>query len=811
MSMPSFYILPSLVIHATTNIQELLSREIPEQVGEMNPIVSSEFEFRNMFFQLEHHREEHAVRSAPHALHALFQLPEFMILSPSPQSVIKASAPWSINLPTIQSAMNIAAQRLELSMPVFVVGRDSDGPFGMSTSVFTGRHAAKAFFADKFNPDSQEREVRLFNGVTVALPITPLSLWNTAVDVVGGEPQRIAGRESLTVTTTRAAWTAPMEFDGFGPTVDPVSSLDLSFQWPKARAGSFSSFTVVPDEAPVWSLRLQSIRSPMRLTTLLKGLLGIVRSTSDGREMPDVLPTPFTAIPPMGGSMRTPLDVGIKAAPLGSCVLALAIDTAMSGRVIEMASKWKGFVSHLVEAWDERDILEHVGLDPPLLDHSMIFQRVCMVNIAIAEYNRNPARYEGVSRRFTENDEADTGTTDEVDPTPDPTPAPPAVEWGDDLSDLSDSDSTISESSSAFMSASDTEAALTSTLPPGRGAVAALPGVFLLHHPSRPLNIPRVQPPAPISEEKLILHEQVLAELAAPDMAHVRERFHSSQLLCDMQAFKAANPGAILADFIRWYSPNDWIPARPVTDSVIVDVDVSEELVKLGITEQMVRNARNVVGFKLSPRMDADGGIWKTLWEGAEPLAADEQQPLFDAVGEAETTLSALDAMAPFDVASELFWTLFFYVYKELERIQLISQIETDFDSLKDFIKTHIRSTFSGIHYRPALAVMDHIVGLTETVEHQLAVYASLSAKLDDKTEATRQLVKVLARRGVAFVEAEARAAVEVCIGAAMQRPTQFTLFGEAEAPSRFTFKYELQSGRRATHLLAMTVGEPGG
>jgi hypothetical protein len=26
-----------------------------------------------------------------------------------------------------------------------------------------------------------------------------------------------------------------------------------------------------------------------------------------------------------------------------------------------------------------------------------------------------------------------------------------------------------------------------------------------------------------------------------------------------MQAFKAANPGAVLEDFVRWYSPADWI------------------------------------------------------------------------------------------------------------------------------------------------------------------------------------------------------------------------------------------------------------
>lgn len=29
--------------------------------------------------------------------------------------------------------------------------------------------------------------------------------------------------------------------------------------------------------------------------------------------------------------------------------------------------------------------------------------------------------------------------------------------------------------------------------------------------------------------------------------------------MSDMEAFKAANPGSILGDFVRWYSPRDWV------------------------------------------------------------------------------------------------------------------------------------------------------------------------------------------------------------------------------------------------------------
>lgn len=33
----------------------------------------------------------------------------------------------------------------------------------------------------------------------------------------------------------------------------------------------------------------------------------------------------------------------------------------------------------------------------------------------------------------------------------------------------------------------------------------------------------------------------------------------SAALLSDMESFKAANPNGKLADFLRWYSPRDWI------------------------------------------------------------------------------------------------------------------------------------------------------------------------------------------------------------------------------------------------------------
>lgn len=72
-------------------------------------------------------------------------------------------------------------------------------------------------------------------------------------------------------------------------------------------------------------------------------------------------------------------------------------------------------------------------------------------------------------------------------------------------------------------------------------------------------------------------HQSVLARLGtSEEAAKVRAKMQSTSLLSDMQAFKvwrslfrgsrvivyclqAANPGCLLDDFVRWYSPRDWI------------------------------------------------------------------------------------------------------------------------------------------------------------------------------------------------------------------------------------------------------------
>lgn len=46
----------------------------------------------------------------------------------------------------------------------------------------------------------------------------------------------------------------------------------------------------------------------------------------------------------------------------------------------------------------------------------------------------------------------------------------------------------------------------------------------------------------------------------------LRTQIMSASLLSDMESFKAANPNGKLEDFIRWYSPRDWIEDAKTVD-----------------------------------------------------------------------------------------------------------------------------------------------------------------------------------------------------------------------------------------------------
>lgn len=170
------------------------------------------------------------------------------------------------------------------------------------------------------------------------------------------------------------------------------------------------------------------------------------------------------------------------------------------------------------------------------------------------------------------------------------------------------------------------------------------------------------------------------------DEEDVQAKRQSLTLKSDMMAFKAANPKAVLADFVRWFSPSDWIkddhgstsggkqhdnptvtqpaqnniPVPSITNASktgdVIDVDKDEnneneampdaEKMPPGSVNSPSRNkwTENQRG-RLSLRMSREGNIWEELWNDAESVAAHLQAPLFDAAAHGSKALADLRVM----------------------------------------------------------------------------------------------------------------------------------------------------------------------
>eukprot|EP00891_Asterochloris_glomerata_P001378 jgi/Astpho2/1378/fgenesh1_pg.00025_%23_11_t len=130
--------------------------------------------------------------------------------------------------------------------------------------------------------------------------------------------------------------------------------------------------------------------------------------------------------------------------------------------------------------------------------------------------------------------------------------------------------------------------------------------------------------PEGVAEEPPVMTEDMLAERQAaltalgdgPQAPQMRARVQGDLLCSDMSAFKAANPGCTLEDFVRWHSPRDW------------EGDSSG-------------------GGQLSARMQQQDGMWQILWGAAPAVPAVRQKPLMDPVLEGERVLHYLETLPP--------------------------------------------------------------------------------------------------------------------------------------------------------------------
>ncbi|XP_042485226.1 rab3 GTPase-activating protein catalytic subunit isoform X2 [Macadamia integrifolia] len=184
---------------------------------------------------------------------------------------------------------------------------------------------------------------------------------------------------------------------------------------------------------------------------------------------------------------------------------------------------------------------------------------------------------------------------------------------------------------------------------------------------------------SPVTQEGPILTEDLIRETEEFVLRTGSLGAGCSQLLSDMQAFKAANPGCILEDFVRWHSPPDWNEAEPSNE------------IKDCIHEADSSSRRG----QLSSRMQKEGNLWRELWETSKPLPAVKQAPLFDEDLAVESILNILEDIPPSELFKQLFLSLLCSVFVIAEAtLSTNSNFSKPFYDCKDYINATCQQDF---------------------------------------------------------------------------------------------------------------------
>ncbi|CAM8949693.1 unnamed protein product [Rhodiola kirilowii] len=201
---------------------------------------------------------------------------------------------------------------------------------------------------------------------------------------------------------------------------------------------------------------------------------------------------------------------------------------------------------------------------------------------------------------------------------------------------------------------------------------------------------------SPITQEGPLLTEDVIRETEEFVLRTGSVGAGCSQLLSDMQAFKAANPGCLLEDFVRWHSPPDWTNTKQNDDP-----------------EDSYYEAESAKG-QLSSRMQKEGNLWRELWETSKPVPAYKQAPLFDEDLAVEGILNHLEDLAPSALFEQLFVSLVGVGITLSESV-----LSSNFEMLKLFTecKEYTVATFQSHSWSEKL---DDLCQVYETIETML-------------------------------------------------------------------------------------------
>uniref|UniRef100_A0A8D3B901 Rab3 GTPase-activating protein catalytic subunit n=1 Tax=Scophthalmus maximus TaxID=52904 RepID=A0A8D3B901_SCOMX len=337
------------------------------------------------------------------------------------------------------------------------------------------------------------------------------------------------------------------------------------------------------------------------------------------------------------------LYLQLKSAPSDSLTYRLALCVCLAnynhGGLRAVAHLWQEFVLELRYRWENNYLIYGLTGGPPDLRCCLLHQKLQMLNCCI---ERKRARDEArkVLEGNRERERRVSGGCQNSSPLPEsPMVTTTAstltreVSPGKSWDSWSDSEDEFFEclSDQGEVEAPHTEGEKDGSKSKAEGRLHPFNNMTLLNSTDL-LYVPVTQEPAPMTEDLLEEHSEVLAKLGtSAEGTHLRARMQSACLLSDMESFKSANPGCVLEDFVRWYSPRDYIEEEVVDE-----------------------NGDTVVKGNLSPRMKIPGNMWVEAWETARAIPARRQRRLFDDTKEAEKVLHYLAVQKPADLTLHL-------------------------------------------------------------------------------------------------------------------------------------------------------------
>ncbi|XP_043847961.1 rab3 GTPase-activating protein catalytic subunit isoform X2 [Dromiciops gliroides] len=405
-----------------------------------------------------------------------------------------------------------------------------------------------------------------------------------------------------------------------------------------------------------------------------------------------------------------------KSAPSDSLTYKLALCLCMinfyHGGVKGVAHLWQEFVLEMRFRWENNFLVPGLANGVPDLRCCLLHQKLQMLNCCI---ERKRARDEG--KKSTLSDYASSASAGDSGKAGDTSGQDHLKDTDKEKGEVGKSWDSWSDSEEEYFEClSDTEELkgngqesgkkggakeLSSLKPEGR---LHQHGKLTLLHTGEPLYIPVTQEPAPMTEDLLEEQSEVLAKLGtSAEGAHLRARMQSACLLSDMESFKAANPGCVLEDFVRWYSPRDYIE------------------------EEVVDEKGNVIlKGELSARMKIPSNMWVEAWETAKPVPARRQRRLFDDTREAEKVLHYLAVQKPADLARHLLPCVIHAAVLKVKEEEILENIS----SVKKIIKQIISHSSKVLRFpNPEDKKLEEIIHQITNVEATIARARSLKAK----------------------------------------------------------------------------------